>query len=285
MNASYSEMHYEITMVLLKHGFHVLVEKPFARNQFECENLIKTAKENKVLLAVFQQTFFAPFFKETVQLMQSGILGEIQQISLRYNGFSRRWDWQTMQRKLAGSVYNTGPHPLGMALGLLGWDDHTKVVYSRLASTPLTSGDGDDYAKILLTAPDKPLVDVEISSTDAYCGYTIKIQGTKGTFKCTPKAYEYKYMVDGENPERPLIQESLKNEEGAPIYCSEKLILHEESGKYDGDAFNVGTAELYEDVYYAITEGRSLTITPEMVTKIVCVMEVVHAENPVPVKF
>ena len=32
VNASYSQMHYETTKDLLKHGFNVLVEKPFARN-------------------------------------------------------------------------------------------------------------------------------------------------------------------------------------------------------------------------------------------------------------
>ena len=33
VNASYSEMHYSITKDLLNHGFNVLVEKPFGRNQ------------------------------------------------------------------------------------------------------------------------------------------------------------------------------------------------------------------------------------------------------------
>ena len=36
VNASYSDMHYPITKDLLEHGFNVLVEKPFARNYYEC---------------------------------------------------------------------------------------------------------------------------------------------------------------------------------------------------------------------------------------------------------
>ena len=62
VNVSFSNEHYEVTKDLLEHGFNVLVDKPFARNRFECNDLIRIAKEKGVLLAVFQQTFFAPFF-------------------------------------------------------------------------------------------------------------------------------------------------------------------------------------------------------------------------------
>ena len=104
VNASYSEMHYETTKDLLQHGFNVLVEKPFARNYYECSDLIKTAKDNGVILAVFQQSFFAPFYTAAKKVLESGKLGDIKQISIRYNNFARRWDWQTLQSKMAGNV-------------------------------------------------------------------------------------------------------------------------------------------------------------------------------------
>ena len=54
VNASFSEDHYPVTLDLLSHGFNVLVEKPMARNYYECEKLIKCAEDNGVILAVFQ---------------------------------------------------------------------------------------------------------------------------------------------------------------------------------------------------------------------------------------
>ena len=57
VNATYSQMHYSITKDLLLHGFNVLVEKPFGRSRFECDELIKIAADKGVTLAVFQQTF------------------------------------------------------------------------------------------------------------------------------------------------------------------------------------------------------------------------------------
>ena len=284
VNSTYSEMHYPITKDLLLHGKNVLVEKPFARSRYECDELIKIAKENGAVLAVFQQTFFAPFYVFAYDLMRSGKLGDVKQISIRYNGFARRWDWQTLQKKCAGSTYNTGPHPIGMALGFIDFDKNFKVVYSKL-DTALTSGDADDYAKILIAAPEKPLVDIEINSTDAYSGYNVKIQGSKGTFKATPAAYEMTYICDGENPERPVVETFLKNDEGNPIYCSEKLVKHVEGDKFNGTAFDVGTATLYKQLYYRITEGVPMTVTPEMAADIISVIETVHAENPLPLKF
>ncbi len=284
VNASYSEMHYPITKELLLHGFNVLVEKPLGRTSCECNELIKLAADKGLTLAAFQQTFLAPFYKFAYETMNSGKLGDVKQISIRYNGFSRRWDWQTLQKKCAGGAYNTGPHPIGMGLGFLDFDKNARVVYSKL-DTALTSGDSDDYAKILIAAPNRPLVDIEISSIDAFSGYNVKIQGTKGTLKSKISSYEMVYIKDGENPERPVIEEFLKDEEYNPIYCSEKLIKYTEENKFEGTAFDVGTARLYEELYYKLTEEREMSVTAEMAAAVISVIETAHAENPLPIKF
>ena len=284
VNASYSEMHYPITKDLLQHGFNVLVEKPFARNNYECDDLIKTAKDNNVTLAVFQQSFFAPYYIFAKELVDSGKLGDIHSIAFNYNGFVRRWDWQTLQYKVAGSVYNTCPHPIGLALGFLDFDDNAYLAYSRLAVTH-TEGDAEDYSKLVITAPGKAVIDIETNCLDAYPESLLKICGTKGTFKCTPNAYEMKYIVDGENPERPVIHESLKDEKGMPIYCSEALNIHEESGKFDGTAFDSAVKAFYDTVYDKLTAGTPLKITPEIAKRVIGIIEKAHADNPLPVKY
>ena len=284
VNSTYSQMHYPITLDLLEHGFNVLVEKPFGQTKLECQRLIKTAKEKGVVLAVFQQSFLAPYYVFAKELADSGKLGEIKEVTLRFCGFARRWDWQTLLKNCAGGLYNTGPHPIGMALGFLDFDKDYRIAYSKL-DRGLTSGDGDDFAKVILTAPGKPVVDVEVSSIDAYSPFNIKIQGSRGTFKCTTQKYEMTYIVDGENPEKPVIETFLKDAEGKPIYCSEDLKKHVEEGEFGGTAFDTGTAKLYEQLYYKITEGRDMTVTPEMAMEVIKVIAEVHAENPLELKF
>ncbi len=284
VNASFSQMHYPITLDLIEHGFNVLVEKPFGKSKYESDNLIKRAKEKGVFLAVFQQTFLAPYYVFTKELAESGKLGRILQASIHFNGFARRWDWQTLLKDCAGGLYNTGPHPVGIALGLLDFDPSTRLVFSKL-DRAMTSGDGDDYAKLILTAPGKPVVDVEVCSNDAYSDFHIKLQGTKGTFKTTIAKYSMTYIVDGENPERPVIEEFLKDEEGNPAYCKEELVKHTEEGEFKGSAFDVGTAGVYEDIYFALTEGRAMRVTPEMAADVIKVIAEAYASNPLPVKY
>ncbi|MBE5740812.1 MAG: Gfo/Idh/MocA family oxidoreductase [Clostridiales bacterium] len=284
VNASYSEMHYSITKDLLEHGFNVLVEKPFGKAQYECDDLEVTAKKNGVVLAVFQNTQLAPFYLDALARIAKGQLGDVKQISIRYNGFARRWDWQTLQKKVAGSAYNTGPHPIAMALGFLGFDDNVRVAYSKL-DRALTSGDAEDVVKIILDAPGKPVVDIEINSTDAFSDYNLKIQGSKGTMKSTPAKYQIKYIVDGENPERPVVETFLQDENGEPLYCSEKLNFHTEEGTYEGTAFDVGTAEIYKNLYYVLTEGVPLAVALKHSRMTIGVIETAHAQNPMPVKF
>lgn len=284
INSTMSNEHYAVTKDLLENGFNVVVEKPFARSRYECDNLIKTAHDNNAVLGVFQQSFFAPFYLKAKEVIDSGVLGEIKQIDITYNNLSRRWDWQTTQVKMGGNTYNTGPHPIGFALGFLDFDENCRVVFSRLDHV-LSSGDSDDYAKIIITAPNKPVIDLEISSNDAYPADNIKILGSKGTYKSSASSYEMKYINDGDNPERKLVLEPLKDENNFPIYCRENLITREEKGEFDGDAFDVGTMRFYEMMYNKITNNEKMTVTPEHAAMIISVIEQAHAQNPLPIRF
>ena len=81
------------------------------------------------------------------------------------------------------------------------------------------------------------------------------------------------------------IEGFLKDEEGKPIYCSEQLKKHVEENEFGGTAFDIGTAKLYEQLYYKITEGKPMTVTPEMASEIIKVIAEVHAQNPLSLKF
>jgi len=284
VNSTYSQDHYPVSKDLMEHGFNVLVEKPMARNYIEAATLLNVAKVNKVFFAVFQQTFLAPYYLNAKEIIASGKLGEIKEVKLRNNGFSRRWDWQTLQENMAGSVYNTGPHPLGLALAFLDFSDDIRVAYSKL-DTLFTSGDANDFAKIILVAPGKPVVDLEIHSNDAYSPYMVKILGSKGCFETTATKFKMKYIVDGENPEQPVQPEFLRDENGLPMYCKEQLIAHEEEGEVTGTAFAAATASFYAMLHDSLVNGAELKIKPENIAKLVNIMERVHAENPLPVTY
>ena len=278
VNATYSNDHYRVSKDLLEHGKNVLTEKPFGRSYFECSELMRIAEKKGVVLAVFHNTQGAPYYLKAKEIIESGRLGKISEISIRYNGYARRWDWQTLQWRLGGSLYNTGPHPVAMALGFYDFDKNTEIKYSKL-SRMQTSGDAEDFVKIILGADGKPPIDIEISATDPYTDYTLKIQGSLGCFKATSSKYKMKYRIEGENPPRPVQPNFIYGDNFEPLYCSEKLVMHEEEGEFDGDAMNVGAKAIYEGVYRKITGTGELSVSNEMSRQVISVIEAVHGQN------
>ena len=284
INSTFSHMHYHVSMDLLTHGFNVVVEKPFSAHKEECAAMIRAAKEHNVMLCVFQQSHFAPYYRRIREILDSGVLGRPVQISISFNGFARRWDWQCSQRFYGGSLRNTGPHPMEQALDLLDMDELPQVI-SRLDSVN-SFGDAEDYVKILLLAPNKPVIDVEISSCDAYNeGYLYKIQCSRGTLRAKMNQITYQYFIPEEAPEQHLILEPLCKPDGTPAYCGEKLEWHKEEEEVVGTSFNAAVKAYYDNIYEHLTEGKELIIKPEKIMQQIELMEEVHRQNPMPIRF
>ena len=281
VNSTFSYMHAPVSIDLLEHGFNVVCEKPFAKHYEDAAKVVLAARKNGKLFNVFQQSRFAPYFKEIKKILASGVLGDIFQISISFSGFSRRWDWQTSLDFAGGSVLNTGPHPLDQALDLMGFPDEVGV-FSKLGRAN-TFGDAEDYAKIILTAPGKPLVDVEISSCNAYAPYTYVIHARNGSLRSTQTMIEYKYFDPAKAPEQKLTLEPLFNEKREPAYCGEKLDWVEEKIEITQSVFTEAVKEYYDMIYANLTEGKEMPIRPEQVLKQLKVIDLIHAQNPLTV--
>ena len=281
VNSTFSYMHIPVTIDLLEHGFNVICEKPFAKTYEDGCRAIAAAKKSGKLLNVFQQSRFAPYYKEIKRVIESGVLGDIAQISIRFSSFARRWDWQTTQLFGAGGVRNTGPHPLDQAMDLLGFPEDVEVV-SRLGRYT-TYGDSDDYAKILLLAPHKPLIDIEVSSCDCYNSYVYKIMASKGGLKATLGSVEYKYLDESKLMPHQLTLEPICKPDGTPAYCSEKLEFIEVKKDLESGAFNSAVKDYYDMIYYALTENCPMTVTPEQVLTQLRVIDKVYAQTPMSV--
>jgi len=289
VNSTPSHFHVPVTLDLLKNGFNVLCEKPLAKTAAEVDSLISAADENNRLLAIFQQSRYGEAYRELRRILDSGILGRIIQISVQYNGFSRRWDWQTLQEYNAGSLYNTGPHPVDQLLRLLDYDGmpDVKCYMDRVN----TFGDAEDYVKLIMTAPGKPIIDLEISSCNPYPKFNYSVQAQHGGLCGDDSHLDYKYYVRESAPAQRLTREPIANPDGTPAYCRETLEWVEKSWK-PGDVPDSDTAYIpgqpspgptvlfYEMLYNHIADGAPLEVTPQQVRQQIAVMEECHRQNP-----
>ena len=85
INGTMDHVHVETTVPLLKAGYDVLLEKPFAVNEEEARTLVKVAEENNRKVMICFVLRYAPFYRKIKDIILSGELGRI--ISIQTNEY------------------------------------------------------------------------------------------------------------------------------------------------------------------------------------------------------
>ncbi len=276
VNALPSHLHTQSTVEAFRAGRHVVCEKPVAPSTGDFRRMVAASRRSDRILAPFQQSRYAPHFQQIRRVIDSGILGRIVQIRIAFNGFARRWDWQTLQEFKGGNLLNTGPHPMDQALCLLDWK---KPAVQCIMDRTNTYGDAEDHVKVLLRRKGSPTIDLEISSCDAWSGDMYHVCGTRGGLAGGADGVRWRFYDPGASPKQRLTRTPLPG----PSYCREELAWTEASWAPDEaekDAFTYMSRAFYDHLYNVLKDGAQLFITPEQVAVQVAVMEECHRQNP-----
>lgn len=118
-----NKLHCEPTVLALKAGKHVLVEKPMAMNAGEAARMCQTAQRSKKVLQIAFQWRFTPVAQMLRRQVQSGALGDI--LYVRVQAMRRRGipNWGVFGRKDlqgGGPMIDIGVHLLEMAHYVIG---------------------------------------------------------------------------------------------------------------------------------------------------------------------
>jgi predicted dehydrogenase len=202
--------HFKHAMAALDAGKHVLLEKPACATYEEARRLFDHAEQTQANLWVRQNRRFDPDFLHVREIIESGLLGEIQEIKLSRTSFSRRDDWQTIIEYGGGQLLNWGPHVIDHGLQLLGAPQQPlKDLWTDLRLVAAV-GDAEDHLKIVMKGASSCLVDLEISGGAAIGMPPYLVWGTRGALKCDGKRITLRYL----DPEKPL--ERRTADEGVP---------------------------------------------------------------------
>ena len=265
-----SPEHTEFALKALKAGKYVFLEKPIALNYADAKRLVAAAKKYPGKLYCRHNRRFEQAFNHVLEIIRSGILGEVYEIRNTVNSYQRRDDWQAIIECGGGQLNNWGPHIIDHMLQML--ESPVAEVWSDLKKVTAV-GDAEDHVRIILKGENKRLAEVEISGGVAIPGPSYVVHGTRGTLICENGDIRLKYLDPNQKLEKitaskasPPITGSFGRQDA--FKWIRKTIMVEAS--------NPDTeSDIYKHVYNAVRKGEAFPVTIEQAAEVVRITEIV----------
>ncbi|GIO43047.1 Gfo/Idh/MocA family protein [Paenibacillus apis] len=210
--ASPNSLHAEQAIECMKHGKHVLCEKPLASNVKEVQAMLQTAKDHDVLLMEAMKSTLMPNFRVIANNLYK--IGRVRRYFASYCQYSSRFDAFKQGTVLNafkpefsnGALMDLGIYCIYPMVTLFGKPEQVQ------ASGIMLSSGVDGEGSILMRYPDMDGVVMYSKIADSYA--PAEIQGENGTLVIDKinQPYDVKiYYRDGtiEDLRQPQMQESM----------------------------------------------------------------------------
>jgi len=153
--------HHDLAIAASRKGKHIMVQKPFARNIKECQEMITVAKESGVQLV---PSFMHRFLPETIkakELLDKGLIGGPMTVRIRNGVIASTWaSWFYDPEKTGGgAIIDVGVHGIDIIRYLLG--EIKEVAAFKTTSQKLRKMDSG--SELLLKKEDSATVIYNIS--------------------------------------------------------------------------------------------------------------------------
>src|SRR5699024_65507 len=210
-------LHKEAALHAAANGVHILMEKPVALNEAECDEIIHACEENNVCMIVCHTQQYRALNKEAKEIIESGLVGEIVMINEKRNVYyfgQERPDWFFHKNKAGGGIIiNMGTHSVDKIQWLI--NSRVSRVIASISDQDIR-GDIEGSGLIYMELEDE--VGKKVPATLVLSGYpgesqnVTEIIGTKGKLAITENEVmislknqaEFK-KVDVKNYETPSV--------------------------------------------------------------------------------
>ncbi|ANY67451.1 oxidoreductase [Paenibacillus sp. BIHB 4019] len=229
--ASPTSHHAQHAITCMKHGKHVLVEKPIASNAREMREMIAAAKENKVLLMEAMKSTFVPNFaviRENLPKLGTirGYFAAYCQYSSRYDAYKEGNVMNAFKPEFSnGSLMDIGIYSVYPLVSLFGKPNKIKA-----SAVMLESGvDGKGSLLLQYDGMDAAVLHSKISNSQL----PAEIQGEAGNMIIENISYPNQVRIeyrDGKVEELTVPQA-----ENVMVYEAEAFIRLIQSGQHESD--------------------------------------------------
>ncbi len=196
--------HKEQGILFMNNKKHVLCEKPVTVNLSELNDMIESAKENKVLIMEAMWTRFLPSSLLVKELVQSNKLGKLKNVSLEF-GYSLINDYPEEKRLLnpdlaGGSLLDLGVYPISFLMHINDGTIKHIEAEARLSNKKI---DIETQMKIEFTDGSKASLKCSMD-TDMNTPGVLEFE--KGTIKMEDFSRSKKIFVNDEKIDIPFIE-------------------------------------------------------------------------------
>ncbi|MCK4447416.1 MAG: Gfo/Idh/MocA family oxidoreductase [Candidatus Marinimicrobia bacterium] len=181
-----SGYHAEIALYCLNHNKHVIVEKPMAMSISDANEMIQTAKQNNLKLAVCHQNRFNLPIQKLKRAVDEGRFGRIfagtaRVLWNRNKAYYDKADWRGTWELDGGCLINQCTHNIDLLQWMIG--SEIKSVYGQTANYSHPYIQTEDYGSIIIKFANGAIGNVE-GTVNVYpknLEETLTILGEKGT--------------------------------------------------------------------------------------------------------
>ncbi|MCZ0703868.1 putative dehydrogenase [Natronobacillus azotifigens] len=239
--ASPNSLHYQYMLDAIKHGKHVICEKPFTSNEKEAAQIIELAKENQVMLFEAITTIHLPNY----QWMKNNLeqLGQIKFVQCNYSQFSSRYNKllsgetpNVFNLKFSGgALADINIYNLHFVLNMFGKPDSVNYTANKHENGIDTSG------VVVMKYPE--FIAECVGSKDADGLNFVVIQGEKG----------YLHVVGGANGCREVVLHINGQEKSVNMQLNDNLLYYE-LGEFQA----IYESKDYQQCYELLEHTRSV---------------------------
>ena len=184
--------------------------------------------------------------------------------------FRRRWDWQTVRSLGGGMLRNYGAHRIDQLMEFSGPAE--PEVHCRLDRV-LASGDAEDFVRLSMSAPDAPLLEVDIFMNSAFDLPEWLVLGDRGSL-----------MSGARGSEEPMRWRVVRNFDALPPHQAEtgpaagreyslEKLQFDEFSVVPKEEFEEANLAFYRGLHPALREGRPVPVSSGSVRRRMLVID------------
>jgi glucose-fructose oxidoreductase len=252
-----NSLHAEYSIRAAQAGKHVLVEKPMALTEEQCERMAAAAREAGVKLMVAYRLHFERANLEAIEVARSGRIGEPRIFTSTFTMHVVPGNIRVRKALGGGTLYDIGVYCINAARGLFR-DEPVEV----RASAAGTIGELEETFTAALRFPGERMATFTCSFGAADVS-EYRLVGTKGDLAVEP-AYEYamalqhRLTIEGERKERRFA----KRDQFAPelLYFSDCVLKNHEPEPGPGEG--LADVRVIRALYRSAQTGQPVELGP-----------------------